>query len=70
MRILVTGGAGYIGSQMVRQLVEKGIDTIVADSLENGHRAAVPSQVPLLGGDVALEKTDETGTGPRIAIRA
>ncbi len=50
MRVLVTGGAGYIGSQMVRQLVENEIDVVVIDSLENGHRAAVPSNVPLLIG--------------------
>lgn len=51
MRVLVTGGAGYIGSQMVRQLVENGIDVVVADSLENGHRSAVPASVPLLAGN-------------------
>ena len=50
MRVLVTGGAGYIGSQMVRQLVENKIDVVVVDSLENGHRAAVPPSVPLLVG--------------------
>lgn len=52
MKILVTGGAGYIGSQMVRQLIENKIDVVVADSLENGHRAAVPSDVPLLVGNL------------------
>ncbi len=50
MRVLVTGGAGYIGSQMVRQLVENKIDVVVIDSMENGHRAAIPSNVPLLVG--------------------
>ena len=50
MRVLVTGGAGYIGSQMVRQLVENKIDVVVVDSLENGHRAAIPSNAPLLVG--------------------
>ncbi len=52
MRILVTGGAGYIGSQMVRQLLENKIEVVVADSLENGHRAAVPASVPLLVGNL------------------
>ncbi len=56
MRILVTGGAGYIGSQMVRQLVEKKIDAVVVDSLENGHRAAVAPGVPLLVGDIGDEE--------------
>jgi len=51
MRVLVTGGAGYIGSQMVRQLVAKNIDTVVIDSLENGHRAAIPAHVPLCVGN-------------------
>ena len=50
MRVLVTGGAGYIGSQVVRQLVENKNDVVVVDSLENGHRAAVPPNVPLLVG--------------------
>lgn len=52
MKVLVTGGAGYIGSQMVRQLVENRWDVVVADTLENGHRSAVAPGVPLLQGDV------------------
>src|SRR5512141_1296535 len=55
MRVLVTGGAGYIGSQMVRQLVEKKIDVVVADTLENGHRAALAPKVPLEIGNVGDE---------------
>jgi hypothetical protein len=42
MRILVTGGAGYIGSHTVRLLVQGGHDVWVYDSLASGHRAAVP----------------------------
>ncbi len=56
MRVLVTGGAGYIGSQMVRQLVEQRIDVVVADSLEHGHRAAVAANVPLLVGNIGDEE--------------
>lgn len=56
MRVLVTGGAGYIGSQMVRQLVEKKVDVVVADSLENGHRAALAPSVPLMVGNIGDEK--------------
>lgn len=52
MRVLVTGGAGYIGSQTVRQLVERHVQVVVADSLENGHRSAVAPDVPLLVGNI------------------
>lgn len=41
MKILVTGGAGYIGSFMTRQLVEKGHDVVILDNLSNGHIEAV-----------------------------
>ena len=56
MRVLVTGGAGYIGSQMVRQLVEKNIFVVVVDSLENGHRAAVPSEIAVHVGNIGDDK--------------
>ncbi len=51
-RILVTGGAGYIGSVVVTQLLAKGYEPVVFDNLSNGHRAAVPSAAKLLVGDV------------------
>ncbi|HEY5875666.1 MAG TPA: UDP-glucose 4-epimerase GalE [Ilumatobacteraceae bacterium] len=41
MSVLVTGGAGYIGSHTVRKLVERGDDVVVLDSLRTGHPAAV-----------------------------
>ena len=41
MRILVAGGAGYIGSITVEHLIEKGHDVTVVDNLSKGHRAAV-----------------------------
>ena len=43
MRILVTGGAGYIGSHTVRQLLARGHDVTVFDNLSAGHRQAVPA---------------------------
>lgn len=52
MKILVTGGAGYIGSHMTRMLVRRGYTPIVLDTLEFGHREALPSDVPLIVGDV------------------
>src|SRR5918997_1147095 len=42
MRLLVTGGAGYIGSIVAKQLLERGDEVTVLDSLYRGHRAAVP----------------------------
>ncbi len=56
MKVLVTGGAGYIGSQMVRQLIENKISVVVVDSLERGHRAAVPPSATLYIGDIGNEK--------------
>lgn len=43
MKILVCGGAGYIGSHMVRFLANKGHEVIVLDNLSTGHREAVPA---------------------------
>ena len=42
MRILVLGGAGYIGSHTALELVRAGHEVIVADNLLTGHRNAVP----------------------------
>src|SRR5205807_4173208 len=52
MRILVTGGAGYIGSHAVRLFLARGHDVWVYDNLSLGHRAAVPAE-RLLVGDLA-----------------
>ncbi|EOB1258292.1 NAD-dependent epimerase/dehydratase family protein, partial [Staphylococcus pseudintermedius] len=41
MSMLVLGGAGYIGSHCVDQLVEAGYDVVVVDNLVKGHREAV-----------------------------
>jgi UDP-glucose 4-epimerase len=52
MRVLVTGGAGYIGSVIVARLTARGHDVVVYDDLSRGHVAAVPAGVPLVRGDV------------------
>jgi len=52
MAILVTGGAGYIGSVTVELLREQGEDVIVLDNLSRGHRAAVAHEVPFYKGDI------------------
>lgn len=56
MRILVTGGAGYIGSQMVRQLLDKGHQVVVFDNLEEGHKASLPKDITLVVGDIHDQK--------------
>lgn len=52
MKVLVTGGAGYIGSVVAERLVAEGHETIVLDNLERGHRDAVPSEVRFLQADL------------------
>lgn len=50
MTVLVTGGAGYIGSHMVLALLDKGIETVVLDDLSAGIVGAVPPEVELVTG--------------------
>src|SRR3954447_7266436 len=52
MRLLVTGGAGYIGSIVAQQLVARGDDVTVLDSLYKGHRAAVPEGAAFVQADL------------------
>ncbi|HZC56203.1 MAG TPA: UDP-glucose 4-epimerase GalE [Xanthobacteraceae bacterium] len=59
MTVLVTGGAGYIGSQMVNELRDAGERVVVLDNLSTGHRWAVPDGVPLIVG--------ETGDQPLVS---
>jgi UDP-glucose 4-epimerase len=51
VRVLVTGGAGYVGSVTVERLMAGGHDVVVLDSLMRGHRDAVPPDAPLIEGD-------------------
>ena len=50
--VLVTGGAGYIGSHVVLALLDGGWPVVVVDDLSSGRRAAIPPGVPLVEGDV------------------
>jgi len=52
MSWLVTGGAGYIGSHVVRAFVEAGEPVVVLDSLTSGHAEFVPPDVPFVRGSV------------------
>ncbi len=51
--MLVTGGAGYIGSIVTTQLLQKGYDVVVYDNLSNGHKAAVPRRAKLIVGNTS-----------------
>lgn len=53
MRLLITGGAGYIGSHAVREFRDAGHEVVVLDDLSKGHRAAVPRDVPFVNADLA-----------------
>ncbi len=52
MAILVLGGAGYIGSHTVRELVDRGEDIVIADSLQTGHIDAVHPKARFYKGDI------------------
>jgi UDP-glucose 4-epimerase len=54
MAILVTGGAGYIGSHMVAKLIEEGYDAVILDSMEKGHEKAILGG-KLYSGDIRTE---------------
>jgi UDP-glucose 4-epimerase len=55
MAVLVTGGAGYIGSHMVLALTDAGIDTVVIDNLSTGFSWAVSPAATLVRGDIGDE---------------
>jgi UDP-glucose 4-epimerase len=52
VKVLVTGGAGYIGSVVASQLVEAGHDTVVLDDFSRGHAGAVPEEARLVRGNL------------------
>jgi UDP-glucose 4-epimerase len=58
MRLLVTGGAGYIGSIVAQQLLGEGHEVVVLDDLSRGHRKAVPTGARL----VEMSLLDDVGT--------
>ncbi len=52
MKVLVTGGAGYVGSTVAAELQRAGHEVVIYDSLVRGHRAAVPEGCRFVQGDV------------------
>ena len=65
MRILVTGGAGYVGSVSVERLLEAGHDVTVLDTLVTGHRGAVDHRAELVVGSIG----DPSVVGPLLRRR-
>jgi UDP-glucose 4-epimerase len=69
MRVVVTGGAGYIGSVVSEQLVSDGHEVVVYDNLSKGHRDAVVSGARFVEGDLHdAEKLRETLNGINAVI--
>lgn len=59
MKILVTGGAGYIGSHTVKEFINNGDHVVIIDNLSDGHRQAVPKKVKFIKGDLINQKLVE-----------
>ena len=53
MRILVTGGAGYVGGTVAQLLLDQGHNVVIFDNLCHGHRSMVPAQAEFVEGDLA-----------------
>ena len=67
MRVLVTGGAGYIGSVIAAGLLARGHEVAVYDDLSRGHRAAVPAGAVVVEGDVRDAAAPRGGPAPSAA---
>jgi UDP-glucose-4-epimerase GalE len=66
MRILVTGGAGYIGSHAVKLFLSRGHDVWVYDNLSFGHRAAVPVERLVVGDLLQADRLDQVMVERRV----
>jgi UDP-glucose 4-epimerase len=64
MRLLVTGGAGYIGSIVAKHLLAGGHEVTVLDNLERGHRAAVPEGASLVVADLLDQEAVRSALAP------
>ncbi|GAA4827906.1 UDP-glucose 4-epimerase GalE [Actinomycetospora corticicola] len=63
MKLMVTGGAGYVGSVCTAHLLDAGHDVTVLDDLSTGHRDAVPAGAAFVEGDVAVAAADVLADG-------
>lgn len=60
MKVLVTGGAGYIGSVVTEKLLEDGYEVAVVDNLQQGHKAAIPDKATFFHADISNADSLET----------
>ena len=60
MKLLITGGAGYIGSFMVKAALDKGMEVVVADSLERGNKESIDARANLIAGELKDKKFVES----------
>lgn len=63
MKLLVTGGAGYVGSVCAAVLVEQGHDVTIIDNFSTGNREAVPSKATIVEGDVRDKASEVLAQG-------
>ena len=63
MKLLVTGGAGYIGSVVTAQLIEDGHEVVVLDDLSTGHADGVPRGAAFVEGDLRADAAPVLATG-------
>lgn len=69
MRVLVTGGAGFLGSHVVQELLVSGHEPVVLDNLTTGFAANVPVSVPLMRADVRTDLAELfAATRPQVVI--
>src|SRR5947208_17196909 len=66
MRILITGGAGYIGSHTARLFRSRGHEVWVYDNLSAGHRKAVPAERLIVGDLAEIDRLDQAVLQHRI----
>ncbi|WP_276651496.1 UDP-glucose 4-epimerase GalE [Corynebacterium vitaeruminis] len=68
MKLLVTGGAGYVGSVCAKVLMEKGHDVVIIDNFSTGNRDAVPTGAQLIEGDVREKANEVLSSGDFDAV--
>lgn len=68
MKLLVTGGAGYVGSVCATLLLERGHDVVIIDDLSTGNADAIPEGAEFIHGDVATVAAEILGSDPSAPV--